>query len=217
MAAVGSNYQVQVCCYTPTQISLNTSYWQVTAIGAGTDMSVSAMAVGFDTVFKDVYKPWMSPQATYRGVQVKWLPATLIPQAGYAAVTNDGPGTAAGLNLPTQVSGVITWRTALAGRRYRGRIYPGFPSDTWADNGGNLSVAGQTQLAIIATAYSVPVVIAGVGGVQDVTFALQVRSFLLIGPPRQYSYFPTTGWTARTRFATQRRRGQYGRQNALPY
>jgi hypothetical protein len=217
MAAVGWNYQLQTCCYTPTQISLNDTVWQVTAVTGGTDIPVQAVADAMNTVFAASYKNWMAPQSSWRGTAVRWVSATGITQASYVNVSSDGVGTAAGNTLPAQVSGLVSWKTALAGRRYRGRIFVGFPSDNWTNADGTMSAAGQTELATIQTLYTVPIVVAPAGGVQGITLALYMRSLLAVGPPRTYSYFPVTQGIARARWASQRRRGQYGRQNVLPF
>lgn len=103
---------------------MNTFYYQTTVVGAGDDRS--ALANGFDAVGAGVQFGLMAtlPQAiTVQGLFVqKILPVGPVFQK---LAFNNATGTVVGSFLPTQVATIISRKTALFGRRSRGRLFAG--------------------------------------------------------------------------------------------
>jgi len=207
--AVGDYYTLTTCCYTPDQIGLNRTYWKQTAITAAGVTDAEA-ADAFDNTFHATYKAWMSASAKWRGVS--WRKVAIPTPLAATSITRDGVGTAPQGNLPTQVSGIITLRTPVA--KGRGRVYPPFPSVEWKLVGGGMTAAGAVALAQISALYAAPNVVLGAGG--TATYELQVYWKGLPGPIF-YGFDPVVQVATRDRFATQRRRGQFGRINTLPF
>lgn len=218
--AVGDNWKVVVCCYTPTQISLNNFYLQTLSEGANPP-TAAAVAEAVDAVMAPLYKPWMSSLASYRGVAASKV-AIPLP-APVAAISRDGPGTGTAFLAPTQTSGLISFKTGFAGNHYRGRVFPGLPDNNFVTATGALSAGGLAVLVPLASAYltlfsAVDIVAPFGAGV----LALTVRNAFQTDPPVDPPVF-TIGYErvvatfARSRFATQRRRGQFGRTNVLPF
>lgn len=91
------------------------------------------------------YKAYVNAGCQFAGVQLRDLRSANNP-----FVTSTGaatPGTGAGLALPPAVAPVVTFRTANAGRGFRGRAYvPGIDSTALNANTGNFSAAFQTAL-----------------------------------------------------------------------
>jgi hypothetical protein len=156
----------------------------------------------------------MSPDARWRGAGVRNLtePRTLE----FASVGLDGIGIAGGTNLPTQVSGLLSLVTGLAGRKFRGRIFPGFPSTAFADVQGLQNAAGSVALAGIAAAISTSQTLS-VGGISTTMQLFLRHPDLVVSGVRVVQGTPAIGWNVSTRFATQRRRGQFGRTNVNPF
>lgn len=213
--AMGDVYRVRTICYTATQIAINSTYWLSTnSTGAGA--LPADIATAFDTLFAPVYKNWMSSAAKWRGVDVqKQVTPRPVPEF---QIVNDAAGNGSANMLPTQVSGVIGWKTLIAGRHNRGRIYPGFVDALFADAAGSLTAGGVAVLAPIAAAYGTQPVVTTVAPAGTDTFRLCVRSVTVaVPPPNLVAYTPVVTGIPRTRFATQRRRGQFGRTNVLPF
>lgn len=203
---LNSIWRARVVCYLPNQVSVNVlHYICTTAAGAGgTD---TTFAAGLDALLSPLVKALIDEAAFWRGVSVQQIspPPPTLP----AVVTvNDGPGTALGDLLPAQVSGIITKQTPLAGVKFRGRMYVPFPSET--DNNSNAPTASYgTRLTSLALALS-DAIVAGVGGdTSDMTPCLYHRS--------DGSITLITQARANTLWATQRRRGNYGKLNAVPF
>jgi hypothetical protein len=123
-----------------------------------------------------------------------------------------GAGTGGTDALPRQVAGLTAWKTALAGRAFRGRTFWPFPSAAF-DTGDGVptaaAVTAYTNLAVEALNFVT---------VGDVTnrsiIALVIRNKPVRGVP--WTSTPVTVGTTFNKWATQRRRGTFGRANVSP-
>jgi len=204
----GDYAEVRYCCYTPTQISLNICHYRldITA-GTWTDQEVvSAMTL----IVANIYKSNMPNEASFRGVGLR-LQVLPVPTEVFD-VSQDGAGTAAGDLSATQVSGLITKRTARAGRKYRGRLYVGFPSALDIDSNGVPTPAYVAGIQTLGN--TLGPVMALVNGANTMEAVMRVRSTLVPGAP---TYEPVVALTSRNRFGTQRSRGAYGAPNIPPW
>lgn len=220
---VGDVYRVRAYCYdnTLTQVGINTWYLAVTA-QVGTGALQAQIATSVDAAIAASYKACLSVNALYRGVTVQLIytggAAVIPPPIDSPTVVNAGAGTVAGNTLPAQVSGLISWQTSSAGRGYRGRVYIPFPGASAANAQGQMVAAYQASLGALAAAIFAAVS-AGVGG-NTSTLHLALQHDLTPAAPRPprhlYSYPLVTNFSEPLAFATQRRRGQFGRINILP-
>lgn len=206
MANVNDVYSVRVYTAVNNQVGLNVLNYQC-AGKVGTGATEAQIATAFDNQFAAPYKALITTSATYRGVQVqKYSP---LPVAvAVSSIANSGVGTAGVSMIPTQGSGLISLRTALAGKSHRGRVYIPFPSDSDNTADGRPVAAYLTRLGTLATAM-LATISAGAGGNTN-TFNLVIHSKLL------NSFTLVTVATEQGRWATQRRRGDWGRTNVLP-
>lgn len=209
---VGDMLESRSCQYTNNQIALNVLHWKVTGVTSG-GLTLASIAAQFDTNWFFSYKLWMSPDSSWRGVGVRNLTAPRTTE--FASIAHDGVGTGGGQNLPTQTSGVLSTFTGLGGRKGHGRFYPGFPASTYADAQGEQNAAGSLQLAQIAAVINVSEVLSV--GPTSTTVQMVVRNKDLPGPPPVPQGTDVRSIITRLIFGTQRRRGQYGRPNALPF
>jgi hypothetical protein len=208
-------WMLRVYCYQPTnlQLGVNTFFFHTIA-EVGTGASTVSVATGWDAILAPLYKAWLPATSRYYGVEAQYL----IPPINVPVTTNAnaGVGTAAGNNLPNQASGLISIRTQLAGPKYRGRAYIPFPAASNADVQGDLTPAAAVLLQAIATAVNTNTVFGGGGNTS--TLALCVRHRTNKGvKPALFGYQEAVTATADQLFATQRRRGQFGRSNPLPF
>jgi len=185
--------------------NLNVYHYLISSVAAScldTDF-----AVVFDAMAAPLYKQVMSSNCFYDGVQVAIINRPIQP-APVASAAHSGAGTVAPTSAPTQVAGIISWVTALAGPRFRGRNYignlwatavtaAGFPTAGYLTLIGNLASGVATFNSVVNGGRSCS---CALGIVHRITNAFTaVVSFLLPA-----------------KFATQRRRGNYGKNRTPP-
>jgi hypothetical protein len=213
---VGDVWKVSFWSTLLEQAAVNVRYWRVIAQPGG-EPSPLAIAGFFSATFHAIYKAVLANTAFFHGVHaMKWRPAP--PQVGSVNTVNQGPGTAGTEALPKQVSGIITLTTGNATRRGRGRVYVPFPSEAHSNPNGNPLQLYTDQLVNLAVSFRLE--LSMIGGNTDTTFrpVLFGRARPAIGnrPALPEIITDITGAVARPKFATQRRRGNYGRPNSAP-
>jgi len=190
------------------QLGINTTKWQVAGPITGPS-TLDSVASALGSQIRLLIPPLMSSAATLYGVSVRALKgATRETPAWYR---NPTPGTVSGEILPAQLTGLVSMYTAYAGRQGRGRNYLPFPADSSNDDGVPTS-GYHDVLTAYALFLSEPLVTS-----TDVEFTLIPGLFpLLAGDPPARGFVPFVETTASIYWATQRRRGEFGRVNTLP-
>lgn len=206
--AISTVYLVEHVSVMSGQVGEMRSFWRVDAT-TGTGCSDAEIATGFSAgPWAAAIKALMSVAATYRGARIQNLsPPKSIALTDASAA---GAGTVAGDAMSTQVCGLLSSRTALAGRKNRGRKYVPFPGE--ADNGPTgLPTAGYiTRLNALAALYEATYVITGAGGTTSFDYVIYNPKLATVaGPVIVVSSSPN--------WATQRRRGSLGRPNPTPF
>lgn len=199
--------QVRFVMHTTDQVGLNVRNYRVTNI-VGISVTDQAAAIVLDTLFNPLYKAVLSAGASWRGVSVQkiWPTPRLVAAI---MIGNAGPGSVAGDMLPSQVSGLISLRTAESGRNARGRNYVPFPSESSSDVNGLPTTAYQTNLQLIADNMHETITV-GMGA--DSADIVPVVSNTPPTLPKDI-----TEALARKEWGTQRKRGSFGRKNVLPF
>lgn len=199
--------EVTVGTYRPDQWGLNIMHWKVTnVVGAGA--SDLAIAAALDATFAPNYKTFSAADVQYWGTRVKKvfpLPAT-VPQRSVLAA---GACLSGPVSLPAQVSGIISGKTAKTGRSQRTRIYLPFPSALFNDP------ATDRPLAAYLAAQAALVIF--LSGADTITVGVNSTTIEWV------VFHRATGLTdavttvqSNQKWATQRRRGNYGRPNVPP-
>lgn len=210
---VNSYYKHRTFCYQGNQVGINVRYLKIVT-AAGVPVTETAFITTLDTLFATLYKPWLSTTGTYVGSDIQDITGTLPFPVQVGSNANNGPGTQAGQPLPAQVSGLIKTQTMFTGRGYRGRCYIPFPASQWVQTGPPpvVSAAGIAVLTAIADATfgTLPLTVAG----NVITYQWLLRHGNLPGVLGTYTplinAIPVNSW------ATQKRRGDYGRTNPMP-
>jgi hypothetical protein len=171
---------------------------------------VTALEVAkrFDVVLSATLIALLNNTAAYWGVGAQRIrPLPIGVEALWQG--SAGPGTAGASPMPKQIAGIFSKITAFGGRAMRGRVYVPFPTDldnsspSDAPTVGYMTRLGAFAANVVATtavtggagnASMVPVIYHRVSGNVDIII----------------------GATARQKWATQRRRGDYGRPNDPP-
>lgn len=203
---VGDIMQVTFVCHTGQQAGLNIRHYRVDAIVLP-EPPIQAAADQMSSNFAAAYQALMSNQATFLGALVRRV-RPLPPSSPVQGILLSGPGTVGGDILPKQTTGVITVRTALAGRANRGRIYVPFPAETNSDTAGAPTAGYVTNLTALANMHAAVFTVAA--GLGSATWT-PVIFHRVAGTAT-----PVTTALARPFWGTQRRRGDFGRPNLPP-
>jgi len=203
-------YQVTPVNYNPPQTALIRWYYQITSItGIVTDADAAAT---FDVALSPLFAAMMTNGAQYRGVlvqRVSPLPI-LVRQVGNSHPANGSRGTTP---APGQLTGLIHWATDLAKQRGRGRSYLPFPDKSDITPSTAPSIGLLNAYANLAAFVLGPVtVVGGVGTSSTWSLVLTHRAGKSPTP------LPTgiTAYQVEGAFATQRRRGSFGKPNVPP-
>jgi len=205
--AVGDILKMRTVCWrTGIHLGINVYHWVVLSeTGAGVTMKEYATA--FDTLIKTDIRACLSVNANYRGVGFqKIAPGAVGAEAN--SVAGAGAGTETGDVLQTQ-SGMFKKLTNFAGRKYRGRTYIPFPSESFNDSAGNPTSAYTTLLAVLAADIDILQTIVGAGGTATI--------FQVIWHRATASYTALTAMNVQLLWGTQRRRQQRGKLLTLPF
>lgn len=206
---IGSILKVQTICTVPGQISVLTTKWQMTNITGGSQFPTTDFLTEFDSQMGSLMQPLLSNGAQYYGTQVYLMnPIGPAPRPdSFKGNTVAGTG-GAGL-MPTQVSGLISFYTPQLGKVGQGRAYIPFPSLAAGQSDGTPTPEYLANLSALATFLRVlNNITAGAisGDFEHVLYQGGSATPLFI-----------TDATPRDAFATQRRRGAYGRVNTPPF
>jgi len=182
----------------------------------GTPATDQDVADQVDAAVAAPYKDLMPADAAYRGAQCTILnvtPPYLARTIPASANANAGVGVAAGAPMPGQVSGLISLQTTRASRAGRGRTYVGFPAMVHDNGAGNPTAAYVALLVALADQIAVGLSISTGGRTATLVRVLlhTINKFEVVPPPDGIISF-----VARAKWATQRRRGDYGRLNVSP-
>lgn len=150
--AVGDIYLVTVEQELHGQTILNTCHYLESASGGSGGAAL--LAAGIDSRIGSVWKPVMSDEWHYTLTQAQKVYPT-PPQYPVQVGTNSGDGAVGTPAANTSDAIVFTKRTALAGRKYRGRFYiAGYPNTYQFESAiESTSVATMTPLgaALVGT------------------------------------------------------------------
>ena len=200
--ATGDFVQISTHCFAGNQESVNTCYYLCGGVSGG-GINDSQVAQLFTALVAASYKAWMPDTASFSYGACQIVSPIRRPEQVYGG--SAGVGTFGDTLTPTQTSGIIQKKTNLASRRGRGRIYPGFPSANAVGLNGQMIALAFTRLTAIAAAWPT-VWIPTVGGA-SVTLSAFVIDAAFTGGSE------VTDWNPLQLWATQRRRGEFGRHN----
>jgi len=212
--ANGDVYETVFVVALGTQTALPRRHYRVAGM-AGTGPTQTQIATAIDALIAPLIKPTLVITARYRGsMTARVFPVPRVVTSNITA--NAGDGIVAGDPLPGQVSGIITLRTLNAGRKYRGRFYVPFPGE--ADNAPTGVPTGsyQTALDTLGTALVQTIVGVGSGGNTANLEPVLAKFTYANHEVQSVQTFLLDSRIGRPRWATQRRRGNYGAQNVAP-
>lgn len=203
---VGQKLSAKIYTLDGNQVAINTLHYDVTAVG-GTPATDQDFSDQLDAALAASFKALLNNGAAYRGLLCQII-APLPVIVAVQTTSSAGIGTAGVTALPKQCSGIISYYTALAGRANRGRVFIPFPASS-DDTGDGVPIAGYvTRLNTLNAAIRSFSAIATGGRTATVVFGIYHRSSRTITPVISSVNQP--------KWATQRKRGSYGRANSTP-
>jgi hypothetical protein len=207
MMAVNDSWEFRVISYGENQLGefvLHAIEGVSLGLGATKQQIVDAVA----GTWSSIMIPWLPTTFSYRG-------ATGAVYSPPGNVTNplvstigQGSGTGTGV-APKQLAGLLALKSALVGRRGQGRVYLPFPSASMVSAAGVPSTAAATLLTVAKGLMEGPIGAGSSGNTTALFYSVRSRKFASSGVVVQA--------TPRLQFATQRRRGFFGKVNAMPF
>lgn len=207
LLAVGDILEARTIMSLDEQLGINVRHWRVKSIDMGAPV-LSRVAVELSGQSSAEYKVALTSKAQYHGVGVRRLTPTPTLEAVSDAAA--GPGVGGPTPQAKQVTGIITLRSDTPGRRARGRMYIPFPATDANEANGNPTAAYLANLDDLGNDHVGDVIIDDLAGnVATITSIVWSKKFS--------QFYPITGKTVRDKWATQRRRGDYGATNEAPF
>jgi hypothetical protein len=191
------------------QVSVTKRDYQCVSITGGSQIDGQSVVEMFDNYHATGMKNCMSFMATYYGSQLYYQTPVGLKPRPVSTTLNQGIGSDAGELLPTQSCGLISLYTDTLGKTGQGRVYVPFPAQDSIDSTGSPDALYLTDLTTLATSLIAPHVVPAGAVTGTFTPVLYIPG----GEPPK----PIIRFVVRDAFATQRRRGAFGRLNANPF
>lgn len=202
----GNIVEVRFFCQFGDQGSVNVRHYNTTThSGNGPDLKLVADEIS--GTIAPLLIGTISVEAHYRGTGVR---VVAPPPISLEALSNAGAGqgTGAGIALPRQVCGIVSLRSETGGRRARGRFYVPFPPTSQNQVGGIPTPGYMVNLASIG-GFLVTTITVG-------TAPNQATLVPVVWSKKYASSYPLKTIVTPQMWATQRRRGSFGRPNTSP-
>jgi hypothetical protein len=198
--------EITVYCKAAEQSALNVLYYRINGY-TGAGPTEQQLIDAWTTYIRAYYLPLMAATSSFQGAALRVADA--VPFGGYYFKKHFALGTAGSDLMARQVAGLISHRTAVGGRHGRGRSYIPFPDEVHNTTAGLPAAAYMTALDTLASKLQTSGAMV-YSGADTVTLQLQVRNRLT------NTYTPVDHWVTPTKWATQRRRGSFGKANQPP-
>jgi len=207
----GNHYELKVFCVAGDQLAINVLHYKCQSIVGAMGVLDAAGLAGL--VFGPDYAPLLHNDASFYGTSVQDISALPYLLPGQDA-SNPLTGTGGATPLPDQVSGIITIQTAFTGRKNRGRVYVPFPPQQLSAVQANpIPLSGYvSRLSTLGIDLLNLSLNDGLGNIATMHLEIHHRVLHALG-----SWTDAQAVRPNFKWATQRRRGDYGRANGLPF
>jgi len=229
MASLVNNDKIRIVIHnvnpTTSQRARNTLYYRVSDVVGDITLleAVTVMSASHATVFK----PWQSASTNYDGTSIYRQEPNPTPEVFSAS--GSGPGTAGGVTIPTQVTGLVSGQEdgyhtgSLTEKHPEGtlqsaeaRMFISFPSTTFIATAGTgaMSDAGYNVLNTLVSFLYAPRTLTFTGKSCNLMPVIKnVVVNRLVDPPVSVTSWPNISvFAASRRWATQKSRGDRGQR-----
>lgn len=195
-----------------SQIATNVRTWKWVAGTLGQPTNTAKIDAAFNTAtLPDTYAPLMATGVAFQGIRYVPVPNSSSLAPVYSTGVT-GTGTGGGVALPKQTSALIRLRTLVLGKKGENRIYVPFPSQDANET------TGLPNAGYIANLVNLALLLAGPIPCDSTTGA--AGNLVPTVNKRPDNTIPLTliaSGVAGHAWATQRRRGDYGKVNKSPF
>jgi hypothetical protein len=202
----GDRFRWRHACYGRDQVGLNN--WDFTVSVITNTPTYEGVLNSIDLAASVLYRPCIPAAFTRYGSQLIILTSPMVAPISTSA--NALAGLATGDTLTMQAAGLVSKRTGLRGRAGRGRCYIPFPSTDFLDTDGTPTAAYVALLTGIAFFFCTNIVMTDGAGNSAICVPQVSHGAGLTGSN-------ITSYQTPKRWATQRRRGNFGRTNPPPW
>lgn len=205
---VGDVVEVKTICSLGLQLSFNITHYRIVSETVVTGhLQDGEIAATFGAFNNSLIAPLIVAHAQTEGATAQIIRPTPHP---FAYSINQSGGTGIGDSMAKQTAGVVTKLTTGIGRAKRGRFYIPFPAEGNNDSAGRPDAAYQALAATMGNGlFTAPFTVTGIKG------------SAVLQPVIYHRATGTTddivGFAVRTKWGTQRRRGDFGAINQLPW
>ncbi len=205
---VDDKFETKTFCMAGDQVGINVRNWRVTDIVGGASFDAQDYVDALSLRASFLHRAWMPDSCRYLGMQLYNINVAGIPSEVVTSAAGGGLGNQSSEQLPRQVAGLIHLKTLLASRHGRGRMYIPFGCELWNTTNGDVSPTALAILDSLRILYGEPQTVSLAGVHCQLWPAIKERATNVL----------TLVFNSSTekRWATQRRRGQFGRQNPIP-
>jgi len=190
------------------QAAVNTWNFNASAV-SGAIVTDQDVCTNFDAAIDTLYKNTMPPTATYRGVQFYFTKKTGGLPNYVFSTANAGPGIVGTTPAPRQSAGILQYEGFLRGPKHRGRVFIPFPAVDQMDADGSPLASYVTFLDSFATLLLSPITVTSGAGSVSLNWIIPHK-----GSPFTFDFVLTARGVKK--FATMKKRGDYGRVNTSP-
>lgn len=198
-------HETVAICGTADQAGLNVRHW-FEDVSAGAGATLLEFAAALSTALAPAYKELLSDTATFFGCTAKRV-LPLPPSATFSSSAGAGPGLRPGDILPKQVSGLISYAPSPLTGTEKGRSYVPFPAEGSSDALGRPTSTYLADLAALGVIYSTVLAVVGAAGTSQFVPVILTRATA--------TFSTIVASFASPKWATQRRRGDFGRTNVI--
>lgn len=203
---------LRAVCYTKLgdQAGLMVFHYRcINLTGASAEQSDAALVL--DTTFAADVKDCMSSDAVYFGFGVRRIESLPVTPELFE-LGSQGPGTSSPGALPSAVSGIISLKSDTIGPNANGRKFVPFPSEDDNDDTTHKPISGyMSNLNALGGIMISPLTAVGASPSDSIDLYPVIWS-------RDFDVrYDIKAYVARNKWATQHRRGNYGRPNVLPF
>jgi hypothetical protein len=203
-------YRTTVYCTLGAQAAALPRYWSTGGSVVGT-ITMKQFADAVSAFLGPAYKAVLANVATYNGITCSRVTGATPYEIYDSSTVSQGIGVAGAAAMSKQTAGLIGFYTNFAGRAFRGRQYVPFPASADDTGEGKPTIGAGSyvaRLGALALVLITPFVV--VSGANTATLTP------VIFHKGSSSMTPITAAAARLVWATQKRRGDFGKTNNPP-
>lgn len=204
----GDLFELSAFCYYQGQAGINVTHIACTFTDTS-NLDMQDLVDDYEITLRPLYAAILPLSATFRGCTLRRIRSA--KSATFYSSHTGTVGTVDEDTLPTQLAPIIKLTANVAGRRGRGRLYLPFPPVT-ANVLGSVAPGYVADAQDIADAYNTVRVHNDVDTIHVNHFSMAIRHANAPGSTDDTWDLVQTA-TALDKFATQRRRGRYGKPN----